>query len=329
MNTTRLSIRSSFGLAAALIGLASGCNGQIDGDDEATSVGEAAQSITYGGTLALVKERKISNLFGASADYEASGIQVLGNDLYVVFDDMNQIAKIPTTLTAGTATYTPGTLSASGDPQYEAITLDTNGTQHFYLSREVSPASIVQLDGAGSAQGEEYQSTGVSFPDDDNKGFEGLAWVRRNNDDYLLALCEAGNCGGTTGTSIPGMIKVLRQTGSSWTMDTPISLCGNTSCTTGIFSDYSDIALFPLAGGSYKVAITSQESKQLWIGTLSATSWTLSAGTIYNYPSSSYCNVEGVTFLTATRLALASDQYLGSTSSCYDEDESIHIVDIP
>ena len=233
-----------------------------------------------------------------------------------------------TTLAAATATYTPGTLSSSTD-QYEGITLDTNGTQHFYVSQEISPAKIVQLDGAGSAQGEEYQSTGVSFSSS-NKGFEGIAWVRRNSDDYLLALCEAGNCGGTTGTSLPGMIKVLRQTGSSWTVDATISLCGNTSCTTGIFSDYSDIALFPLADGSYKVAITSQESRQLWIGNLSATSWAFtSSGTRYDYPSLSYCNVEGVTFLTASRLALTSDQYTDNESRCYDEDESMHIVDIP
>jgi hypothetical protein len=327
MNTKHLSIRSSLGLIAALLGVVTGCTAPIDEADEAP-VGEAAQSITYGGTLVVVKEAKISSLFGAASDYEASGVQVLGSDLYVIFDNKDQIAKIPTSLTAGTAAYTPGTLSSSSK-QYEAITLDTNGTTHFYVSQEVSPAKIVQLDGAGSAQGEEYQSTGVSFPDDDNKGFEGLAWVRRNSDDYLLALCEGNNCGANTGTSKPGMIKVLRQTGSSWTVDTSIQLCGTTSCTTGIFSDYSDIALFPLADGSYKVAITSQETKQLWIGTLSATSWTLSAGTRYDYPSSSYCNVEGVTFLTATRLALASDQYTGSSAGCFDEDESMHIVDIP
>ena len=329
MNTTLFTLRSSLGLTAALIGLSTGCTVQTDELAETDSVGEAAQAITYGGTLSLVRERKLSSLFGGvSADYEASGVQVLGSDLYVVFDDMNQIAKMPTSLAAGTATYTPGTLSSSSE-QYEGITLDTNGTQHFYVSQEVSPGKIVQLDGAGSAQGEEYQSTGVSFSDS-NKGFEGIAWVRRSNDDYLLALCEAGNCGDTTGTSIPGTIKVLRQTGSSWTVDTTISLCGNTSCTQGIFSDYSDIALFPLADGSYKVAITSQESRQLWIGNLSATTWAFtSSGTVYDYPSSGYCNVEGVTFLTATRLALASDQYTGSEPGCNDKDESMHIVDIP
>ena len=327
MNTNHLSIRALLGLAAALLGLQAGCvaqTGEVDGDP---AFDADAQSITYGGALTLVKESKIASLFGAASDYEASGVQVLGSDLYVIFDNKDQIAKIPTSLTAGTATYTPGTLSSSAD-QYEGITLDANGTQHFYLVQEISPAKVVQLDGAGSAQNEDYQSTGVSFSDS-NKGFEGIAWLRRGSDDYLLALCEAGNCKGTTGTGRPGMIKVLRQSGSSWAVDATIPLCGTTSCTTGIFSDYSDIALFPLGDGSYKVAITSQESRQLWIGVLSATTWTLSAGTRYDYPSLSYCNVEGVTFLSATRLALASDQYSHSESRCYDEDESMHIVDIP
>ena len=48
-----------------------------------------------------------------------------------------------------------------------------------------------------------------------------------------------------------------------------------------------------------------------------------------NYPNRSYCNVEGVTFLTEPRLALASAQYSGSDSGCLAKDESMHIVDVP
>lgn len=118
-----------------LIGLSTGCTAQTDELAETDSVGEAAQSITYGGTLSLVRERKLSSLFGGvSADYEASGVQVLGSDLYVVFDDMNQIAKIPTSLAAGTATYTPGTLSSSTD-QYEGITPTPTGQRTSTLPR--------------------------------------------------------------------------------------------------------------------------------------------------------------------------------------------------
>lgn len=337
MNTNALFIRSSLGLVATILGLSAGCAVQTDesaGSTEADSVGEVAQAVTPGSPVIEIGKSKIWKLFGTTSAsvYEASGIQVLGNDVYVVFDNDDKIAKIPRSLGYGTATYTPGQLAGSGnDSQYEAITLDTSGTQHFYLSREIVDATIVQLDGAASAQNESYQSTGETTAA--NKGFEGLAWVRRNNDDYLLALCEGEECGSTTGTGSYGMIKVLRQTGSSWTEVDTIKLCGDSTCDTGIFRDYSDIALFPLPNGSYKVAITSQESRQLWIGTLSGTSWTINpgSGVRHAYPSNSYCNVEGVTFLTETRLALASDQFNESTDpdNCNAEDESIQIVDLP
>jgi hypothetical protein len=39
------------------------------------------------------------------------------------------------------------------------------------------------------------------------------------------------------------------------------------------FKDYSDLALLPNYDGTYQVAVTSQESKALWIGRLSGTSW--------------------------------------------------------
>lgn len=329
--TTNLSIRSSLAFAVALMSLTSGCTAVVDESDDETALGEATQAVQYGGTLSTLRESRISAFFGAS-DYGASGVQALGTYLYVIFDNKNQVAKIPSSLALnGTATYTPGTLADPAE-QYEAITFDSHATQHFYLVQEVSSATVVQLDGSGSAQGEDYQSTNVGFGDA-NKGFEGLAWLRRNNDDYLLALCEGGDCGAATGTSDPGMIKVLRQTGSSWTVDTTLSVCGtgSSSCSTGFFDDYSDIALFPLGNGSYKVAITSQESKAVWIGVLSGTSWSLSAGKIYDFPSSAYCNVEGVTFLSENRLAMVSDKFKGdpTTSNCDDKDQSVHVFDVP
>ena len=329
MSTT--SIRLSLALAASLAALIQGCAdpaGDTDIDDldaEEEDAAESAQAVSYGGTLVLHDEKKLSTLFGASGDYEASGVQVLGSDLYVVFDNKDKIGKVPVSL-AGTAVYTAGTLSSSTE-QYEGITFDSYGTQHFYLVQEVSPGMVVQLDGAGTSQGEEYQSTGVSFGDS-NKGFEGVAWLRRNNTDYLLALCEAGDCGTQTGTEYPGRIRILAQSGSSWVSQGYMRICTDSSCTSGPFSDYSDIALRPMPDGSVKVAVTSQESKALWVGTLSASSWSLSGGTVYSFPGSSYCNVEGVTFLSNTRFAMVSDM-TSSGGGCNDKDESVHIFDLP
>jgi len=105
-------------------------------------------------------------------------------------------------------------------------------------------------------------------------------------------------------------------------------ICSDSTCASGLFNDYSDIALRPMPDGSYKVAVTSQESKKVWITTLSATTWSLAAGTVYDFPGSDYCNVEGVTFLTDTRLAFASDEDKTGTS-CNNKDESLHIFDLP
>src|SRR6185436_8043276 len=110
------------------------------------------------------------------------------------------------------------------------------------------------------------------------------AWLRRNNNDYLLGLCEAGNCGDVMSSSIPGRIKVLRQNGSSWVTEANISLPTSSFG----FEDYSDIALYP-SGTSYKIAITSQQSRRVWVGTLSGTSWAISTGQVYDFPSGEYC----------------------------------------
>ncbi len=243
MNTNLFTLRSSLGLAAALIGLSTGCAVPTDEIAEADSVGEAAQAITYGGRLSLVRERKLSSLFGGvSADYEASGVQVLGSDLYVVFDDMNQIAKIPTSLAAGTATYTPGTLSSSTD-QYRGSPSTPTGPS--------TSTSLKRSPGQDRPARRRGQRPGRRVPIDGRE----LQRLQQGVRGYRLGASEQRRLPPRPLRSRqlrrydrhldPGDDQVLRQTGSSWTVDSTISLCGNTSCTTGIFSDYSDIALLP------------------------------------------------------------------------------------
>jgi len=275
-------------------------------------------------TLRLDRERKISQIIPISgvSDYEASGVHLQGGYLYVVFDNMTKIGRISPSLTSGS--YASGG-SSSQNSQYEGITYDDYNTQHFYVIAEGSSTGrVVQYDSAASGGSATYEQTNVSFSND-NKGFEGVAWLRRNNNDYLLGLCEGQACTSTVGGSLPGAIKVLAQSGSSWVTETTLYLPSSVA-----FADFSDIALLPQAGGTFKVAVTSQESKRLWIGTLSATSWSfLDAGTIYAFPSSSYCNIEGVTFLSATQLAMVSDMTSDNTTSCNDKDEMIHVFSLP
>lgn len=290
----------------------------VDPVDEASVSSEIAAS----GTLHFVRESKISAIIPTSTnDYEASGVQFHNNQLYIVFDNMTKIGKVAPDLLSGS--YTTG--GAITNSQYEGITFDDHGTEHFYVSAETSSNQVVQLDSAANATSASPQPTNVTFADT-NKGFEGLAWLFRNNNDYLLGLCEGFDCtashGGAGGR---GGILVMAQTSSGWSASSTVLRLPAAVA----FKDYSDLALWPNGDGSYKVAVTSQESKALWIGTLSATSWAfVGDGTIYPMPSADYCNVEGVTFLSATRVAMVSDMNDDGPANCNLKDEMVHVFDL-
>lgn len=333
MRTT--SIRLSLALGACLslgasLFFVQGCaSPDVDSESEEVT-GESQQAIT---TLIPAVSQKICSIMGTSAngEYEASGVQLKDGYLYVVFDSKNRVAKIPVALGSGTGTYTTGTLSSTN--QYEGITYDSNNTTHFYVMQEVYPPVIVQLDGTGSASSAVYQTVSMSSFGESNHWFEGVAWLRRNNNDYLLSLCQTGNCDtAANGEFKAGTMRVLAQSGSSWswTNSQTVQLCTSAGCPNGPFKNYSDVALWSYPDGSAKVAIVSRDSKQLWVGTLSASSWTLSAGTIYNLPSN-YNWVEGVTFLNEVQLAMVSDSNGVTTGSCADgtTDESVHYFNLP
>jgi hypothetical protein len=292
------------------------------GDEEA--IGEAAEALS---TLQFVDEEKISSLLSGSSKYEASGVQLRSGTLYVVFDDSARIGQINTALTSGTLS--SGSTSKS---EYEGITYDDVGTPHFYVMKEMEnkKGKVFQYDTSLNLQSQEW--TDVTFQVT-NKGFEGVAYVRKGTDDYLLGLCEGNNCLDVNQPVGNGKLKVLRQSSGSWVTETTLNIPSSAN-----FVDYSDIALRSNGDGTFKVAITSQESSKLWVGTLTTSPWGFSGtSAVYTFPKTAlgetqYCNVEGVTFLSASRIAVVSDQYTSDTnpdSPCFDKDESVHIFDIP
>ncbi|MFO0589959.1 MAG: hypothetical protein U0441_20625 [Polyangiaceae bacterium] len=337
MSTT--SIRLSLAIVASLA-FVQGCVAPAVDSTADEDIGEAEQAvIPSGGTLTMLDHRKVCSLFGSgqNGDYEASGVQVVGSDLYVIFDNKNQVGKIPFTMNASpnnwlsnnTATYTPGTLQGT---QWEAITYDSNNTTHFYTMQEVLPPVVAQLDGSGSAQNESYTTlSGMGSFGSSNHYFEGLAWLRQNNNDYLLALCQNGGCGGANSTA-PATLRVLAQSGSTWdwTNQQTITLA-QPGTSTGPFASYNDVALRFISGTSYKIAIVSADSSKLWIGALDASTWTLSTGNIYSFPTGTYPNMEGVTFLSDTQIAMVSDSGNTAGTSCQDgtNDESVFIFSVP
>jgi hypothetical protein len=305
-------------------------------------------------TLQLVRETKISALGLpplSGNQYEASGIGSQGGYLYVIFDNSYRILKVTPTWTSPSLT----TVIPDGNSQYEAITFDAHNTQNFYTMVESAvhnSGNYGKLDKyTATLSGPTGEWTNVPFPYA-NKGFEGTAWMwncpngSTTGNDYMLALCEGNGC--TNSQTGQGKIDILQQVISGSTISWSLIQNGSIPVPPA-FKDYSDIALYPpypqtndCAGvggdgtGLYTVAIVSQESSQLWIGTFDAKTWTFQgSGTVYDFPKNNlgqtvYCNVEGVTFLSATRIAVASDAKKDTQpDECGTEDQSLHIFDIP
>jgi len=305
--------------------------------------------------LVLVRETKISDLNVAALphdQYEASGVVSQGGFLYVIFDNSYRILKVrPDT---GWTSPSLTSVSNDGDSQYEAITFDSHNTQNFYAMVESAPSSGLNLGKidkyTSTLSGPTGEWTNITFPYA-NKGFEGAAWLWScpgggAGNDFILGLCEGNNCTNSTQAG-NGKIKILQQNISGSTISWNLIQNGTVSIpATADFVDYSDIALYPpypttndcagLGGngtGLYTVAIVSQQSSKLWIGTFNAKTWSFQGnGTVYEFPKGSqsqiiYCNIEGVTFLSATRIAVVSDA--ADTAGCMAKDQSIHIFDIP
>lgn len=308
-------------LAAAAPSLG-GCGGS--GEDVEASGGETPAQ----GVLKLVQERKLSKLLSSAADdYEASGVTAREGFFYITFDNMTSIGIVNASLSS--ASEIVGEIKGS---EYEGITFEDHGTAHFYVMKEMDNDSdpprgkIIQLDASANHEGSEW--TDVGF-EDDNKGFEGIAWVWANEADHLLGLCEGNFCKDESASTGNGRIKVLLQQSSAWVTETTLNIPPEAS-----FRDYSDIALLDNGDGTFKVAIVSQESSALWLGTLTTSPWELSGpGIVYAFPRTAngalqYCDIEGVTFLNGNSLAFVSDKSTGS-DACKDKDESVHIFAIP
>lgn len=281
-----------------------------------------------GAPVAEEKVYKLLKGYDSDDDFEASGVQYHDGYFYVVFDNTQKVAKIKSTLPVNSndnsliSTSTPG----SGDSNFEGITFDDHNTENFYIVEETAE------------HGNDYQpriyeyNTSLSYQDrmwadydfsssNQNKGFEGIAWLRRNGENYMLGLVE--------GT---GKVVVLEKTSSEWEYVTEITLPSSVT-----FSDYSDMALH-----GNTIAITSQEDGQLWIGTLSSTSWAITGGTAYSFPLGDnngnigmgslplYGNVEGVSFISSSQIVICSDRTKSSQPAYQEYKEmTVSVFNLP
>jgi hypothetical protein len=185
----------------------------------------------------------------------------------------------------------------------------------------------------------------------ENKGIEGIEYVEdTRGKGYLLAACEGNWCeGGRRGRDRGhGKIAVLefvpaaRGGGEpcSWrvakTLDIPPAAA---------FTDYSDLAFAdtglrgePAGSGKGAVAVLSQEDAALWVGQFDYDRMEFDAdvpGAAFVLPRDGacrtvWCNAEGLVWLDARRLAVATDRAKASQSFvCTSKDEALGTFALP
>ncbi|WP_046244195.1 SdiA-regulated/phytase-like domain-containing protein [Hymenobacter terrenus] len=303
------------------------CSADHGGDVQPVAAIRPANATATGTLIGPLAEKKFYKLFDgydSGDNFEGSGVYTNGGRYFVVFDNRYKLGSIASSLPENSSQNTL-TGSGSGSSNFEALAYDGNNTPHYYVAEET-----VAHDGAYYPRIRQYDTslgyqnslwTDVAFSSgNSNKGFEGVAYVRRDADDYLLGLIES-----------TGQIKVLKKTSGAWvtqaTIPAPVA-----------FPDYSDFAI-----RGNQVAITTQEGSQLWVGTLSSTSWNFTdAGQVYDFPRGSsngtvgagsnvlYGNIEGVSWLDATTLVCVSDKADNSQPSYQQyKDQSIHLFQLP
>lgn len=142
----------------------------------------------------------------------------------------------------------------------------------------------------------------------------------------MLALCETNDCkdGGNGSGRNPTCSRAPPGPGRLAKCSLPAS---------ADFEDYSDLALLDTGGGTYAVAVLSQKSSAVWIGTLGTSPLALApGGTRYDLPRdgdrTAYCSAEGITFLDATTFAIVSDRSTDG-GPCADHAEAIAIFARP
>ena len=274
--------------------------------------------------LKVVSEVACADLFGPGT-YEASGLVLAEGRLHLVFDNLAQVGSLTPDLDPASGALSPGRVGFS---DYEAIAYDPE-LRCFYVAIEAEEVGrktwrprILRLDASGAATGS-WQVERKLYSD--NKGVEGLTFVRRGGKPYLLALLE-GNYGESSdrGREVGnGRLLVLGQTADGgWALERELELPKTVA-----FVDYAGIDV-----RGDQVAIVSQTSAALWVGTL-GDDWSFGEGRLLEFPrqadgSLRYGRVEGVAWLDGTRLALCSDQEAPRDRGKGRVEQAVHVVEL-
>ncbi len=283
--------------------------------------------------MILVAEHKLAEFVDPPTHdgvLEASGVIAKGADYYVIFDNIRRIARIHRGLEPGSKRHSWFGRTREGEG-YEDIAF-SRYTRRFYLLIEgekhpdgTYKALIDECD--ESAHYKRRRWVDFAF-EQRNTGFEGLSAVHWRGQDYLLALCEGNRCRAGRAGRKPGggRIHVLRCSGRLWKPVARIKLPRTVR-----FEDYSAVAL-----RGNRIAVISQQSSKLWIGTLRFGEWTIAnEGKTYDFPRTKkgkikYRTLEGLCWLTDRSFVCVSDLSKGDYAKrCLKTDQSIHVFMLP
>jgi hypothetical protein len=327
-------------------------------------------------TLKLAQESPMISLFRDSHEnkkFEASDIISVHSAYFVVYDNLYSIGRIGFDLPFNSErNVLLG--NKTGDSGYEAIVYDEKSNLFYVVveavKTEISSAKdqkfhaeiqeIEMIDATNEAQATLRTKALVSYKpvrtcaaefefSSGNKGFEGAIGLRVNNQFFLIGLCEGNHCqGGKKGREAGnGRVVVMKKVNRegedcAWKTVRELDLPE-----TANFVDYSAIAIKPLPGRDYqyRVAVSSQESSQVWLSEftvsedLTASDWSFAAGTKVDFPRSDsceivYCNIEGIAFYEGNdnMLVAVSDKMKANNKQpfrCLPKDQSIHLFVLP
>eukprot|EP00525_Craspedostauros_australis_P000221 CAMPEP_0198124992 /NCGR_PEP_ID=MMETSP1442-20131203/41507_1 /TAXON_ID= /ORGANISM="Craspedostauros australis, Strain CCMP3328" /LENGTH=386 /DNA_ID=CAMNT_0043784517 /DNA_START=110 /DNA_END=1270 /DNA_ORIENTATION=+ len=307
-------------------------------------------------TLKLAYEVPMVSLFRdmkGQRKHEASDVIKVDDTIYAVCDSSWAIAKFSDTLPplGWENTLMGDPRRESDDSGYEAIVHEA-GT--FYVIRESIQmterdkfhAIIEELRDLSPKNYTISKQCPSEFEfEGDSKGFEGAIAVRDLDFEVvMLGLCEGNHCSEKKKSDkghgrIVAMKKAYNSTDGSceWKTIRTIKIPKSAD-----FKDYSSITMDSMD----RVAITSQEDSQLWIGNLNGKTpsglWDIEAMDfdnddydLYDFPKNDqcmtvYCNIEGIHWINEHMLIAVSDKMKKSQDfRCFDKDQSVHVFTLP
>jgi hypothetical protein len=253
---------------------------------------------------------------------EASGVVFVNENFYVVFDNHSQIARLDETLKS---------VELLGKKEkkwgYEGITYDKVHNEFYVVEESIKKKG--KRHGRLSRLNKRFEATERDWLKYDfkekNRGFEGLSIIQKNNENYIMALCEGNRCMSESPKG-GGRIIVFKKKADEWQSVASIELPA-----TLLFDDYSGMDI----DDGRRLVIASQQSSALWIGRLDVSNWRIvDQGRVFSFPRNKkgnvvYCNVEGVSWMTKNRLVTVSDARKDhQEKKCKQKAQSIHIVSI-